>query len=98
MYRHFAVWEDPWPKPCYLFALVAGALEVKEAAFTTASGREVALRIFTTKKNINKVDFAIESLKKSMKYAVRCMPCYALLCLAMLCYAMLCYAMLCYAG
>ncbi len=62
------MWEDPWPKPCYLFALVAGALEVKEDTFVTSSGRTVTLRIYTTKKNINKVDFALESLIKSMKY------------------------------
>lgn len=51
---------------------MAGNLEVKEDTFVTTSGRTVALRIFTTKKNINKVDFALESLKKSMKY-VHCM-------------------------
>jgi aminopeptidase N len=40
--RHYAVWEDPFPKPCYLFALVAGELDVLEDDFTTASGRAVS--------------------------------------------------------
>lgn len=44
--RHFAVWVDPFPKPCYLFALVAGNLKVKERVFKTCSGRDVTLRIF----------------------------------------------------
>ena len=44
--RHFAVWVDPYPKPCYLFALVAGNLKVKERVFKTCSGRDVTLRIF----------------------------------------------------
>lgn len=66
--RHFAVWEDPYPKPCYLFALVAGDLVMKEDAFTTASGRNVVLRIYTQPANINQVDHAMDSLKKSMKW------------------------------
>ena len=39
--RHFAIWEDPFPKPCYLFALVAGDLAVHKDSFTTVSGRKV---------------------------------------------------------
>lgn len=66
--RHFTVWEDPWPKPCYLFALVAGDLAVKEDSFTTASGKNVALRIYVQEKNLGKVDYAMESLKRSMKW------------------------------
>ncbi|KAI8463561.1 MAG: putative aminopeptidase, 3 [Monoraphidium minutum] len=66
--RHFAVWEDPWVKPCYLFALVAGDLQVKEDSFTTASGRKVLLRIYTQPQYIDQVDFAMVSLKKSMKW------------------------------
>jgi aminopeptidase N len=66
--RHYAVWVDPFPKPCYLFALVAGDLEMKERSFKTSSGRNVALRIFVSKANIGKVDFALESLIKSMKW------------------------------
>ena len=44
--RHFAVWNDPFPKPCYLFALVAGELDVLEDSFVTMSGRKVDLRIY----------------------------------------------------
>jgi len=66
--RHFATWEDPYPKPCYLFALVAGDLKMKEDTFTTASGRQVSLRIFTQPANISQVGFAMEALKKSMKW------------------------------
>lgn len=40
--KHYAVWEDPFPKPCYLFALVAGSLSCSEKKFTTCSGREVS--------------------------------------------------------
>ena len=65
--RHFAVWEDPWRKPCYLFALVAGDLALRESSFTTASGKRVALRIFVQHQNIDKVDFAMQSLIRSMK-------------------------------
>ncbi|GBF99643.1 hypothetical protein Rsub_12580 [Raphidocelis subcapitata] len=61
-------WGDPFPKPCYLFALVAGDLQVKEDSFKTASGRDVALRIYTQPQYIDQVDFAMESLKKSMKW------------------------------
>lgn len=66
--RHYTVWEDPFRKPCYLFALVAGNLAMKEDTFTTSSGRPVALRIFVQEHNLNKVDFAMESLKRSMKW------------------------------
>lgn len=66
--RHYAVWEDPFPKPCYLFALVAGNLSMRERSFTTSSGRKVVLRIFTPEKDIHQVDFAMESLIKSMKW------------------------------
>lgn len=45
--RHFTVWEDPFVKPCYLFALVAGDLAVQEDTFRTMSGKDVALRIYT---------------------------------------------------
>ena len=45
--RHFTVWEDPFVKPCYLFALVAGDLAVSEDTFRTMSGRDVTLRIYT---------------------------------------------------
>lgn len=66
--RHFTVWEDPFRKPCYLFALVAGDLAVQEDSFTTMSGKEVALRIFVQPANLSKVDFAMQSLKRAMKW------------------------------
>ena len=66
--RHFAVWEDPFVKPCYLFALVAGNLSMKEDIFTTMSGRNVILRIYTQPSAINDVDWAMRSLKKAMKW------------------------------
>lgn len=66
--RHYAVWEDPFRKPCYLFALVAGKLSMKEDTFTTMSGKNVTLRIFVQEENSGKVDFAMESLKRSMKW------------------------------
>lgn len=66
--RHKAVWQDPFKKPCYLFALVAGQLECIEDTFTTMSGREVALQIFVEKHNIDKCDHAMVSLKKSMTW------------------------------
>ena len=66
--RHFALWEDPFPKPCYLFALVAGDLALTEGTFRTASGRDVALRFYCEARDASKVGFAIESLKKAMKW------------------------------
>lgn len=66
--RHFSLWVDPWPKPCYLFALVAGDLAHTEDHFTTMSGKEVTLRIFTQKHNIHKVDHAMKSLKEAMEW------------------------------
>ena len=66
--RHRSVWHDPWPKPCYLFALVAGDLESVSESFTTASGREVALNVFVEAKDVNYCDHAMDSLKRSMKW------------------------------
>lgn len=66
--RHYAVWHDPFPKPCYLFALVAGDLAKTESSFVTMSGKTVALRIFTAARDADKVAWAMESLKKSMKW------------------------------
>lgn len=66
--RHYAVWEDPFPKPCYLFALVAGNLKVKERQYTTSSGRKVTLRVFVQENNLSKVDFCLDSLVKSMRW------------------------------
>ena len=66
--RHFARWEDPFPKPSYLFALVAGDLACLEDAFTTASGREVALRIYSEPHNIGRCGHAMASLVKAMRW------------------------------
>lgn len=66
--RHFAVWHDPFPKPCYLFALVAGDLRHIHDTFTTMSGRKVDLYIYTDPGNENRCDHAMQSLKRSMKW------------------------------
>ena len=69
--RHWVTWEDPFRKPSYLFALVAGDLEHIEDSFTTMSGREITLKIFTEAHNINKVDYAMASLKNAMAWDER---------------------------
>ncbi|ALG73719.1 aminopeptidase N [Azospirillum thiophilum] len=66
--RHWARWEDPFPKPCYLFALVAGRLVHGEDSFRTASGRDVTLRIYVEPGNEDKIDHAMLSLVKSMRW------------------------------
>lgn len=66
--RHFAVWHDPFPKPSYLFALVAGDLAMVEDSFTTQSGRDVVLQIFVEHGNEDKCDYAMDALKRSMRW------------------------------
>ena len=66
--RHWATWFDPFKKPCYLFALVAGPLECVEDRFTTASGRDVILRIFAEAHDIDKCAHAMASLKHAMRW------------------------------
>lgn len=66
--RHWVKWHDPFKKPCYLFALVAGQLECIEDSFTTMSGREVKLQIFVEAHNTDKCDHAMASLKRSMQW------------------------------
>ncbi|MDA0221093.1 MAG: aminopeptidase N [Proteobacteria bacterium] len=66
--RHRAVWDDPFPKPSYLFALVAGDLGVLEDSFTTASGRKVALAIWSEHGNQGKCAYAMDALKRSMAW------------------------------
>ncbi len=66
--RHYAVWDDPFPKPSYLFALVAGNLEWVEDSHTTPSGRDVRLRIYVEPENIDKCDHAMRSLKHAMRW------------------------------
>jgi aminopeptidase N len=69
--RHWVTWEDPFPKPAYLFALVAGKLEGIQDRFKTISGREVELQIFTEPHNVDKCDHAMASLKRSMAWDER---------------------------
>ena len=66
--RHFAVWNDPFPKPCYLFALVAGDLDVLEDSFVTVSGRAVTLRIFVDPGMASRAAYAMDSLKRAMRW------------------------------
>jgi aminopeptidase N len=65
---HFATWHDPFPKPAYLFALVAGSLACIEDRFVTCSGREVTLRIFVEDKDKDKCGHAMRSLQNAMKW------------------------------
>ena len=66
--RHWVTWKDPFRKPAYLFALVAGDLQHIEDRFTTMSGRNVQLRIYTEPHNVDKLDFAMTSLKHAMRW------------------------------
>ncbi|BAK10776.1 aminopeptidase N [Pantoea ananatis] len=66
--RNWVKWQDPFPKPCYLFALVAGDFDVLRDSFTTRSGRNVALEIFVDRGNLDRADWAMTSLKNSMKW------------------------------
>ncbi len=66
--RHFAEWHDPWPKPSYLFALVAGDLVANSGRFTTMNGREVDLNVWVRETDLARTDHALESLKTSMKW------------------------------
>jgi aminopeptidase N len=65
---HWAEWHDPWPKPSYLFALVAGDLVARRDSFTTMSGREVDLGVWVRREDLERTGHAMESLKKSMKW------------------------------
>ena len=66
--RHFAIWQDPWRKPSYLFAIVACKLPFLEDFYFTKSGKKVTLRIFTEPENVDKVVHAMESLKRAMQF------------------------------
>lgn len=66
--RHWATWNDPFPKPCYLFAMVAGDLACVEDEFITMSGRKVQLRIYVQQHNIAQTAHAMRSLKKAMRW------------------------------
>jgi len=65
---HSISWNDPWPKPSYLFAVVAGDMHVLEDTFTTMSGKKVDLRIYVQDGYEDKISWAMESLKRSMKW------------------------------
>ena len=65
---HKTVWQDPFPKPAYLFALVAGKLSVVEDQFVTLSGRSVDLKIYVEEKDLDKCDHAMLSLKNAMRW------------------------------
>jgi len=66
--RHWAKWEDPWPKPSYLFAVVAGDLEALRDTFATASGRTVDLAIWAKAPDLDRCAFAMDALKKAMRW------------------------------
>ena len=66
--RHYIEWHDPFPKPCYLFAVVAGDLARVEDHFTTSSGRSVALHLYVEHGNEPRTAYAMDALKRSMKW------------------------------
>jgi aminopeptidase N len=66
--RHYAVWNDPFPKPSYLFALVAGELDVLEDSLVTMSGRTVALKIYVDPGMVSRAAYAMDALKRSMQW------------------------------
>ncbi|MEG3176953.1 aminopeptidase N [Sphingomonas sp. RB3P16] len=69
--RHWAEWRDPFPKPCYLFALVAGDLAVNRGSFVTMSGRDVELGIWVRAADLARTEHALEALKLSMAWDER---------------------------
>ncbi len=66
--RHYAIWSDPFPKPSYLFALVAGDLGYITDSYTTTSGKNVELNIYSEPQNVHKLQHAMQSVKDSMKW------------------------------
>ncbi|MDF2621210.1 MAG: aminopeptidase [Xanthobacteraceae bacterium] len=66
--RHYAVWHDPWPKPCYLFALVGGRLDRVSDEFVTATGRKVDLGIYVEPGKAGRAGYAMDALKRSMRW------------------------------
>lgn len=66
--RHWVTWEDPFPKPAYLFALVAGDLCLIQDSFTTMSGRQIDLRIYVEPENREQCGHAMDNLKRSMRW------------------------------
>jgi hypothetical protein len=66
--RKYAVWTDPWPKPSYLFCIVAGNLGSIQDSFVTQSGRKVQLQLFSEPNNVHKLHYAMDALKRSMRW------------------------------
>ena len=66
--RHWARWDDPFPKPSYLFAMVAGKLDRRDDTFKTCSGRAVKLSIFVEPGKLDQCEFAMHALKRAMKW------------------------------
>ncbi len=66
--RHFALWHDPFPKPCYLFALVAGEFDTVSDSFTTMSGRNIPLDIYVDTGDAPRAHYAMDALKRAMKW------------------------------
>jgi aminopeptidase N len=66
--QHWVSWQDPFPKPCYLFALVAGDFDVLRDEFVTVSQRRIALELFVDKGNLDRADHAMQSLKRAMAW------------------------------
>lgn len=66
--KHSASWHDPFPKPCYLFALVAGDLACLEDSFTTCSGRNIKLEVYVEESDLDKTQHAMQSLKNAMRW------------------------------
>ncbi len=73
---HEAIWQDPFPKPSYLFALVAGKLEKNSQRFITGQGQEVLLEVYTEKENLYKTPFALEALQRAMRWDEQRYGCY----------------------
>ncbi len=70
--RHYAEWQDPFPKPSYLFALVAGNLTCRDDTFVTASGRQVTLKLYVEPHNLSRTAHAMRSLKRAMRWDEQC--------------------------
>ena len=66
--RHRATWEDPFPKPCYLFAMVAAKLDLHEDHFTTRSGRKALLQVYVEPGKLDQAGFAMQCLKRAMRW------------------------------
>jgi aminopeptidase N len=66
--RHYAVWNDPFPKPCYLFALVAGELDALEDSYTTLTGRKIDLAVYVDTGMSARAAYALDALKRSMRW------------------------------